>query len=247
MQTAQSKIKKHEAQVGRVTQYATSFMNNIKNGFMRDAMYDLCRITGQDPEDQWTMMQRIQKDTALKLQDMTEEDIETHSLKEENDFYRRQQTKQDEDKKSQEIKQSTRLDMLEACNKWGILEETYGRGEKYVDHLVATGKIEPDKVSSVFKAEVGYDLATLDMIDKMVAKEFPSKRGNWNLYNEILKDTKEKGLSMNDWSKLIRNVKNGDRKQIRRAAIKRKVAKAKPTQPQASKSIQVEDTVDWDA
>ena len=246
-QRLESDQKKHTDQVGKVTQYATSFVDNIKNGYFRDAIYDLCRITGQEPDEQWEALQGLQQDTAKRLQDMTDEDIESHHLKEENEFYRRQNRKKESDESKQNLEKANRVDVLEATNKWGITEDTYTKGSDYVDHMAAQGKIAKDAVTPQLKAEVGWDLATLDLIDQTITEELPEKRGNWELYNEILQDTKKKNLSMEDWKTVIRNVKEGSKKKERQSAIKRKVATAKPSQLNKSQEeSQKLDTLEWD-
>jgi len=224
-QEFETKNQKLESMVTKNKESFSSFLDNIKNYRVMDAMADLCELTGEDFQEAVTAFRNMQTHTQEQNQAMTQEELELQRMKDENEFLKRRSEKEKDrtTKESQRVKEEANV--KEAMKKfdvsWDEMVSTYELINKN-PKMVNGQEVTAERVG-----EVALDLRIWRQIDNIVTTEFPSKRNDNDFYGQILYDTKQHGLTENDWREVIQSIKKD--KNSQESSIKRKAAKTRPS------------------
>lgn len=248
----EAKEKAMSADLGKVTSTVTRFLEAAKAGHQRDALDALCELTGADPETTWSAHQQASKAQLEKYFLMTDEERAVFELKQEQDYWKRRATsKNTNDPKTIDQVKTVETRLNEVAKQHGLTRHEISQAHQMLLDLVDKGEYTKEDITVDVVANEALNIKIWGEIDSFCKANLPEKHGDSPFYVEILKDTRQYGITKDQWAQLFNDIKSstqkGPQKRVVTSKLADKVAKTKPfsSRPKATKSKTDEDEDVW--
>lgn len=236
-QRVETQQKKMATDLAKVTTTVTKFLDSAKAGNHRDALDALCELTGADPERTWNEQKSASDKQIQEYFSMTPEQRALHETNQESAYWKRQATSN----KPNELQQVTlekkiAHELTEAATKFGLSGQELRDGNKLVLDLVDKGVYSQDEITVDVVASESLNLKIWGQIDNFCKDSLPEMRGNPEFYRDVLKDTREHGISKAQWTKLFNELKGTPAKPTTKSVTSSLADKVKKSSALSSKT-----------
>lgn len=236
-QKAEHQLKITQKERDEVISTVNAFLDSIKSGHIRDAFDEVCKLTGQDAQEQYNHYKKAQVEFQRKLAEMSEDELQRAELEEENAYWKRRSERREQSKVDQDKEYEITREIDKVSEEVGISREMFNAGYNALVDMKQKGEYNgPIDVRTA--AQMGWDIATWRLIDQTVQENLPDMAANHEFYNEILRDTKTYKLSKDDWTTLLSEIKAEQQEKQSSSNLKRKAKKAAKVKPAKPKEEQ---------
>ena len=196
-------------ELGQVKDTVGRFLVSVKNGHMRDAIDALCEISGDDPAQAWSMFEEARKSGIQQFLDLTDEERRELSMKEESSYWQRRATSKASRPSVASFEEQIRtkasnlgLSMDDAKVGYQILLDSKEKGE-YNKEITIDAVIDEAQNFKIWRD-----------IDETCREYLPDRVGDQNLYLQILQDTRQYGITKDQWISTIQEIQADHKKSV---------------------------------